>query len=143
MKIFRTLATATLFGLTALPVLAGTMTLYKDPNCGCCAAHADYLRENGYEVEIVETYDLATVNREAGVPLGQQGCHTALIDGYAVSGHVPADILSRFLAEKPEAVGLSLPGMPMGAPGMGDDPEAELDVVMIDAEGTVLPYPAE
>ncbi|WP_334061006.1 DUF411 domain-containing protein [Limimaricola cinnabarinus] len=143
MKIFRTLATATLFSLTALPVLAGTMTLYKDPNCGCCAAHADYLRENGYEVEIVETYDLATVNREAGVPLGQQGCHTALIDGYAVSGHVPADILSRFLAEKPEAVGLSLPGMPMGAPGMGDDPEAELDVVMIDAEGTVLPYPAE
>ncbi|MGX9857578.1 DUF411 domain-containing protein (plasmid) [Limimaricola variabilis] len=143
MKTIRTFATATLLSFTALPVLAGTMTLYKDPNCGCCAAHAEYLRENGFEVEIVETYDLASVNAEAGVPLGQQGCHTALIDGYAVSGHVPADILSRFLSEKPEAVGLSLPGMPMGAPGMGDDPEAELDVVMIDAEGMAMPYPAK
>ncbi|MGR3463281.1 DUF411 domain-containing protein [Limimaricola sp.] len=143
MKSFKTMATAALFSLTALPVLAGTMTLYKDPNCGCCAAHAEYLRENGFEVEIVETYDLATVNKEAGIPLGQQGCHTALIDGYAVSGHVPAEILSRFLAEAPEATGLSLPGMPMGAPGMGDDPSVELDVVMIDAEGTALPYPAE
>ena len=56
---------------------------------------------------------------------------------------MPADILSRFLTEKPEAIGLSLPGMPMGAPGMGDDPEAELDVVMIDAEGMPRPYPAE
>ncbi|WPY93725.1 DUF411 domain-containing protein [Limimaricola variabilis] len=143
MKTLRTLTTATLFSLTALPVLAETMTLYKDPNCGCCAAHAEYLRENGFEVEIVETYDLVTVNKEAGVPLGQQGCHTALIDGYAVSGHVPADILSRFLEEKPEAVGLSLPGMPMGAPGMGDDPEAELDVVMIGTDGTVTPWPAD
>ncbi len=143
MKTLRTLGTATLFSLTSLPVLAGTMTLYKDPNCGCCAAHAEYLRENDFEVEIVETYDLATVNKEAGIPIGQQGCHTALIDGYAVSGHVPADILSRFLAEKPKAIGLSLPGMPMGAPGMGDDPDVELDVVMIDVEGMVLPYPAE
>lgn len=65
MKTLRSLVTATLFGLTALPVLAGTMTLYKDPNCGYCAAHAEYLRENGYEIEIVETYDLATVNHQA------------------------------------------------------------------------------
>ncbi len=140
---FKTFATAALFTLTALPALAGTMTLYKDPNCGCCAAHAEYLRENGFEVEIKETYDLVTVNKEAGVPLGQQGCHTALIDGYAVSGHVPADLLRRFLDEKPEAIGISLPGMPMGAPGMGDDPEAQLDVVLIDAEGVVSPYPAD
>ncbi|WP_341213847.1 DUF411 domain-containing protein [uncultured Limimaricola sp.] len=140
---FKTLATAALFTFTALPALAGTMTLYKDPNCGCCAAHAEYLRENGFEVEIMETYDLVTINKEAGVPLGQQGCHTALIDGYAVSGHVPADLLRRFLDEKPEAIGISLPGMPMGAPGMGDDPEAQLDVVLIDAEGVVSPYPAD
>ena len=139
----KTLVTAALFSFTALPVLAETMTLYKTPNCGCCGAHADHLREHGFDVDIVETYDLAGVNAEAGIPLGQQGCHTALIDGYAISGHVPADIVSRFLAEKPEALGLSLPGMPMGSPGMGDDPEAQLDVVLIDADGTTRPYPAE
>ncbi|MGR3630860.1 MAG: DUF411 domain-containing protein [Limimaricola soesokkakensis] len=144
MKTIRTFATATVFGFAALPVLAQSMTLHKDPNCGCCTAHAEHLRENGFEVEIRETYDLATVNKEAGVPLGQQGCHTAVVDGYAISGHVPADLIKRFLEEKPEgAIGLTLPGMPMGAPGMGDDPEAQLDVMLIDAEGVSHPYPAE
>jgi hypothetical protein len=92
--------------------------LYKNPQCGCCTGHAEYLDENGFDVQVVETFDMPAVKREHGVPAALEGCHTILVDGYVVEGHVSADIIKRLLAEKPAIKGISLPGMPPGTPGM-------------------------
>jgi hypothetical protein len=93
-------------------------TLYKSPQCGCCESYADYLRANGYEVEVVATHDLPLVKQQHGVPTALEGCHTTLVDGYVVEGHVPVTTLDRLLAERPAIKGISLPGMPTGSPGM-------------------------
>jgi hypothetical protein len=93
-------------------------TLYKNPQCGCCETYADYLRENGFEVTVEPTHDLPLMKRQYGVPGELEGCHTTLVDGYVVEGHVPVNTLLRMLAEKPDIKGISLPGMPAGSPGM-------------------------
>ena len=93
-------------------------TLYKNPQCGCCETYADYLRENGFEVTVKPTHDLPLMKRQYGVPGELEGCHTTLVDGYVVEGHVPVNTLLRMLAEKPDIKGISLPGMPAGSPGM-------------------------
>lgn len=94
------------------------VTLYKDPQCGCCENYADYLRHNGFEVTVVGTHDLPLMNEQLGVPDALQGCHLAKVEGYVVEGHVPVDVLKRLLAEKPAIKGITLPGMPEGSPGM-------------------------
>ena len=100
------------------------MTLYKDPQCGCCEGHAYYLRQNGFDVNVIATDDLPRIKREHGVPEELAGCHTILVDGYVVEGHVSAQIIRRLLNERPPVKGISLPGMPTGSPGMlGDKTE--------------------
>lgn len=93
-------------------------TLYKNPSCGCCEDYADYLRKGGYEVTVVPTHDLDKVKRDHHVPEALEGCHTTLVGGYVVEGHVPLKTLNRLLSEKPKITGISLPGMPQGSPGM-------------------------
>ena len=104
------------------PAVAGESsrqaTLYKNPQCGCCEGYADYLRENGFEVTVKPTHDLPLLHRQYGVPEPLVGCHTTLIDGYVVEGHVPIGALLRMLSERPAIKGISLPGMPAGSPGM-------------------------
>jgi len=95
-----------------------TMTLYKNPQCGCCEGYAEYMREQGYTVKVVPTHDLSAKSREAGIPEAFEGCHLSMIEGYAVSGHVPVTTVNRLLSERPEIKGITLPGMPMGSPGM-------------------------
>jgi hypothetical protein len=92
--------------------------LYKNPQCSCCEAYADYLRSNGFDVEIKPTNDLEQINLKAGVPANLEGCHTMFIEGYVVDGLVPVDIVKKLLSEKPAIAGVTLPGMPAGAPGM-------------------------
>lgn len=110
------------FLLAAAPALADgaprTVELFKTPGCGCCDGYADHLRANGFEVTVREADDLERLSAAAGVPAPLQGCHTAMIDGYAVSGHVPIAQVKRLLAERPAIRGISLPGMPVGTPGM-------------------------
>jgi hypothetical protein len=96
-------------------------TLYKNPQCGCCESYADYLRENGYEVKVVATHDLTLIKRKHGVPEPLDGCHTMLIDRYVVEGHVPVKSLERLLSKRPDIDGISLPGMPLGSPGMNGE----------------------
>lgn len=113
------------------------ITVYKSPTCGCCTAWGEHLEENGFRVEMVETTELARVKAEHGVPPGLGACHTAVVDGYVVEGHVPADVIERFLAEGSDAAGLAVPGMPIGSPGMevaGRAPES-YDVLVFDGEG--------
>lgn len=97
---------------------AEEVTLYKNPQCGCCESYADYLRENGFDVTVKPTHDLAPMSRAAGIPDNFQGCHLAFIDDYVVSGHVPVATVDRLLSERPAIKGVTLPGMPQGSPGM-------------------------
>jgi hypothetical protein len=93
-------------------------TLYKNPQCGCCQDHAAYLRRYGYRVTEIATHDLDRIRRDHGVPEQLYGCHTILVGGYVVEGHVSAGIIDRLLRERPKMRGISLPGMPPGSPGM-------------------------
>ncbi|MFG1377254.1 DUF411 domain-containing protein [Xanthobacter sp. VTT E-85241] len=107
--------------LLPFPAIADTgirAMLYKNPECSCCEGYADYLRQNGFQVDVKPTNDLAEISRKAGVPAELEGCHTMFVDGYVVDGHVPVNIVRRLLAEKPAIAGITLPGMPMGSPGM-------------------------
>lgn len=110
-----------------------SVTVYKSPTCGCCSAWADHLRSNGFAVETVDVQDIDAVKQQYGIPPALQSCHTAVVDGYVVEGHVPADDVKRLLAERPDAAGLAVPGMPIGSPGMEQgDTVQPYDVILVD-----------
>lgn len=113
--------------------------LYKNPQCDCCEGYAAHLRDHGYRVRMVPTHDLALIKRQQGVPEALEGCHTTLIGGYAVEGHVPASVVARLLSERPNLRGISLPGMPLGSPGMGGQKTAPFTIYAIAREPTVRP----
>ena len=94
------------------------VTVYKTPACGCCEKWIDHLCAAGFTVEAHDQANLDRVRKQLGVPRKMAGCHSAQVAGYAIEGHVPADQIKRLLAEKPEVVGISVPGMPVGSPGM-------------------------
>lgn len=96
------------------------ITVYKDPDCGCCAAWIEHLREAGYKVKAVESDDMPAVKKRLGVPETLASCHTGVVDasGQVIEGHVPASALAKLLAT-PSVKGVAVPGMPMNAPGMG------------------------
>lgn len=95
------------------------LTMYKTPNCGCCVDWVDYLKEEGFEVRVFDRKDLTPIKQAAGVTPQMASCHTALIDGYVIEGHVPAGPIRKLLAERPATRGLAVPGMPLNSPGMG------------------------
>lgn len=118
--------------LLALP-LAGLAaeapaTLYKNPNCGCCDEYADYLEQNGFEVEVIDTYDLVQMKEQHKVSENMYGCHTMLVGPYVFEGLIPMESVRKVLDERPFIKGLSLPGMPMGAPGMPGPKDGPLEV---------------
>ncbi len=94
------------------------VTVYKSPYCGCCTAWSEHLRDNGFDVTEIKREDMTSVKTKLGVPAQLESCHTAMVDGYVIEGHVPADDIKRLLKERPDAHGLSVPGMPIGSPGM-------------------------
>lgn len=114
-----------------------TMIVYKSPTCGCCSDWVSYVEQHGYTVTVEEVQALAAVKAEHNVPPTMQSCHTALIDGYIVEGHVPVADIERLLAERPDVVGIAVPGMPVGSPGMEIEGAASqpFDVVSFDAAG--------
>jgi hypothetical protein len=119
-RLFLTLITAALAAppLAHAQLIARRAKLYKNPQCGCCEEYAKYLRSHGFEVDVVATPDLEEIRRDNGVPDKLGGCHTTLIGGYVVEGHVPVEPLKRMLRERPDIRGIALPGMPLGSPGM-------------------------
>jgi hypothetical protein len=117
-----------------------TILVYKTEGCGCCNGWVEHLQAAGFEVDARNVTDLMSVKLDAGVPADLSSCHTALVDGYVVEGHVPADVVKRMLAERPEAAGIAVPGMPVGSPGMeGPNPRA-YDVEVFDREGSRSVY---
>ena len=109
----------------------GDVTLYKNPQCGCCEGYADYLRDNGFKVKAISTNDLTVMGQKYGIPGDMQPCHISLIGGYVVGGHIPIEVVNRLLSEKPQIVGITLPGMPEGTPGMPGNKPGRLDIYEI------------
>jgi hypothetical protein len=107
------------------------VTLYKDPQCGCCEGYADYLRKAGFAVQVVPTHDLPLLDEKYGIPTELSPCHISLVDGYVVGGHVPIEIVNKLLTERPKIVGITLPGMPQGSPGMTGDKIAPFEIFEI------------
>ena len=112
------------------------LTVYHDPRCGCCGDWASHMREHGFEVTAIEDSNIHERRRELGVPDRLASCHTATVAGYLIEGHVPAADVRRLLAQRPDARGLSVPGMPLGSPGMehGDRRQA-YNVLLFDDAG--------
>lgn len=111
-------------------------TLYKDPDCGCCEDYAHYLRANGYDIAVVPTGELSDLRSQQGISEDLAGCHMTLIDGYVIEGHVPVAFIDRLLQERPDIKGISLPGMPMGSPGMPGNKSEPFTVLEIATKET-------
>lgn len=94
------------------------LAVYKTPTCACCSAWVDHMRDAGFKAQVNELPSLRSIRSTQGVPEAFASCHTALIGGYVLEGHVPAADVRKLLAERPEAVGLAVPAMPLGSPGM-------------------------
>ena len=109
-----TLTAGSAFAQGGLPKVVMT----KDPNCGCCGGWVEHMKAAGFPVDVVTTPQVNRVKVRLGVPDDLASCHTAEVGGYVIEGHVPADAIKRLLAEKPQAKGLAVPGMPVGSPGM-------------------------
>lgn len=97
---------------------AASMTVFKSPSCGCCAKWVEHVEKHGHTVKVVPTEDMAAVKARLKVPDALVSCHTTVVNGYVIEGHVPAADIKRLLAQKPRARGLAVAGMPMGSPGM-------------------------
>jgi len=106
------------------------ITVHRDPNCGCCSGWVRHLQKAGFPTTVLDTTDLDAVKTRLGVPDDLAACHTAEATGYVIEGHVPAVALKRLLAEKPDATGLAVPGMPIGSPGMEGAAPEPYDVVL-------------
>ena len=115
---------------------AEVLTVYKSPTCGCCDGWIDYLRENGFEVKAQNTDKLADLKADLGLTDKKlMSCHTAVIDGYIIEGHVPVDDIKRLLSERPDIAGITAPGMPQFSPGMRSIEPKGYDVLSFDADG--------
>jgi hypothetical protein len=112
-----------------------TITVYKDPNCGCCKNWIQYLVKHGYRVDAKDTPDMAGIKRTLGVPDALASCHTGVVNGYLIEGHVSAEDINRLLAQKPKIAGLAVPGMPVGSPGMDGPREQHYQVLAFDKDG--------
>ena len=109
--------------------------VYKTPTCGCCSKWIDHLESHGFEVKSHDLKNLSQLKREHGVPPVLASCHTAIVDGYVIEGHVPASDVARLLEERPAVRGLAVPGMPMGSPGMEGPRPVRYRVYSFDASG--------
>ena len=127
--------------LSVFPAMAESIkaTVYKSPECGCCHVWVGYLRDNGFDVGVKDMDDVTAVKDRFGVPDDLWSCHTAVIGGYVVEGHVPVEAIDRLLADKPQIKGIALPGMPSGNPGMpGPKTERFIIYTISDAEPAVF-----
>jgi hypothetical protein len=119
------------------------MTVYRDPSCGCCEAWAAIARDAGYRVELVDHPDMPAIKRRYGVPDELLSCHTTVVGGYAVEGHVPMEDVKRLLADKPAGVrGIAVAGMPLGSPGMEvpDGTSQRFKVMAFHADGRTTDF---
>lgn len=123
-------ATSTGLGL-ALPV----MEVYKSPECGCCKAWAEHLQKNGFKVILHDVDDVPAARKKLGMPNRYGSCHTAKVGQYLVEGHVPAADIKQLLKQHPNAIGLAVPSMPPGSPGMEGESSIPYDTLLVTQDG--------
>lgn len=134
-------------GASAAALLLGTfgragaqsaplVSVYKSPTCGCCGEWVKHIRANGFRVETHDSADVGPVRRRYGVPDRLASCHTAVVGGYAIEGHVPASDIRRLLRERPKVTGLAVPGMVAGSPGMEQGPPQPYATLAFDDRGS-------
>lgn len=126
--------------LAQAAVQGEALVVYKNPNCGCCTKWVEYMKANGFRLSVTETTDTEPIKKRYKVPANLQSCHTSVVAGYVIEGHVPAADVRRLLKEKTKGVvGLTIPGMPQSAPGMDGTPQAYA-VLAFDAKGKTTVY---
>jgi hypothetical protein len=116
------------------------VTVYKSPTCGCCAKWVEHVKKAGFAVTVKDVPNVGEVKLANGVPAELASCHTSLVGGYVVEGHVPADVLQKLLKEKPAVAGIAVPGMPMGSPGMEGSYSDRYNVVAFEKGGKQRVY---
>lgn len=111
------------------------ITVYKSPTCGCCGLWVDHLEESGFTVKTLDMPDVTPMKQRYGLPADLASCHTAVVDGYVVEGHVPADVIKELLQKRPDVAGIAVPGMPIGSPGMEGPNPQPYNVVAFSTDG--------
>ncbi len=129
-----------LLALASTPALAAEITVYKSPTCGCCKEWVKHLQANGFTVVAKDVRDVAPYKEVNGVPPVLGACHTARVGGYTIEGHVPAADIQRLLKERPKVVGLAVPGMPTGSPGMEGAYKERYETLTFDKNGRTTVY---
>lgn len=127
-------------GATSAPAVAAeppVIEVWKTPTCGCCKVWIRHVEEAGYKVKVNELPDVTPVKQRLKVPPELSSCHTAVVEGYIVEGHVPADDITRLLKQRPKVQGIYVPGMPIGSPGMEGPGAEKYDVLAVDDAGKV------
>jgi len=140
----RNFSRAVLAGVLCMPLLASAarpvIEVFKSASCGCCTEWVKHLKANGFAVKAMDVANPSDYREKAGIPNHLGSCHTGMVQGYAIEGHVPASEIKRLLAEKPKATGLAVPAMPMGSPGMEGPRNAPYDVLLVQAGGRTTVY---
>ena len=136
MKTLKQLMISLILVLTSIGVAqaATAMTVYKSPTCGCCEKYVDYLRENGFTVKTENESNMDAIKKRYGMSHAAS-CHTALVNSYVIEGHVPVNAIRKLLNEKPAIIGISVPGMKMNSPGMGETKKGTLTVYAVPKDG--------
>ena len=136
LAILMAVSAITVSAVSAVPISPALpeMTVYKTPTCGCCSKWVDHVKAAGFTVKTIDQPDLSELKADVGVTKALSSCHTALVGGYVIEGHVPAADIQRLLKEKPKIVGLAAPGMPGASPGM-DTSKDPYEVLAFDATG--------
>ena len=125
-----------LLGASAAMAQATVVEVFKSPYCGCCGKWVEHLQQNGFKVNAHDVEDVPAVRQKLGMPDRLGSCHTAKIGGYLVEGHVPAADIQRLLKEKPKALGLSVPSMPPGSPGMESSKPIPYQTLLVQSDGS-------
>ena len=140
----RTLSNMIVAAMLAVPMLAmaaaPVISVYKSATCGCCEEWVKHLRANGFTVEAHNVANPSDMREKMGMPDRFGSCHTAVVDGYTIEGHVPAAEIKRLLAAKPKAKGLATPGMPLGSPGMEGPRKDAYEVLLVMPDGSSRVY---
>ena len=124
----------------AASAAAPVIEVYKSANCGCCTGWVKHLESNGFTVKAHDVANPSDYREQFGMPKELGSCHTAMVNGYAIEGHVPASEIKRLLKERPKAKGLAVPSMPMGSPGMEGNRSDPYDVLLVQADGRTTTY---
>jgi len=125
--------------IEALPENAVTAVVFRSATCGCCKSYEDYLRRHGFGVTSEMTEEMDSVKSVHGIPDDAESCHTTVIGDYVVEGHVPVEAIEKLLDEGPDIDGISVPGMPLNSPGMGEPDGQPLEVLSIN-DGATAPF---